>query len=761
MTVANTTIQIKKSLVSGVTPSSLANGEIAINQADGKLFYSNPTGGISYIKNSQSFSTINADGSLILAGSPSDILSFANGQGIVVSGNTSSKVISYAIDSSVVTLSGSQTLTDKTFASSSYGTYPIRVKDIIENDVFKIYDSGGGVVSTWLTATYLYFNNLKWPNVDGTNGQVLTTNGSGTLSWSTIGSGSGFVTTSGTETLTNKTLTDSSTYFQDESDNSKKLQFQLSGISTATTRTLTIPNVNGTIITTGDSGTVTNTMLSGSIANAKLANSTISGVSLGSNLNTLTIGTGLSGTSYNGSSAVTIAIDSSVATLTGSQTLSNKTLSSPIVTGNINGDVSSTGLLKSLNSVGDEGGEIVLAIPQTNTTIANNVVIDIYQNKLRFFEQGGSARGFYVDITSGSGGASTNLAGSSGDVTLSGTQTLTNKTLTDSSTYFQDETDNTKKLQFQLSGISTSTTRTLTIPNVNGTIITTGDSGTVTSTMINRTNLDADLLDGQHGSYYSPLSYTQSAFDKSNTVTNIAQGAYDTANGIISLQSGINSTQNTNITTATNLAQGAYNQANTDYTTISLTSGTYGNTAYIPSITVASNGRISSVSSQQINLSTLTIGTGLSGTSYNGSGDVTIAIDSTVATLTGTQTLSNKTLKPYNVISSAGSSISYEGGEQYTYGSTSPTSVFSYSASTYRSSKLIVQITQGTNYQVSEIMIIHNGTTTTMTEYGVMSTNGSLGTFTSDISGGNVRLLLTLGSATSSTVKTSYTLIVS
>jgi hypothetical protein len=54
------------------------------------------------------------------------------------------------------------------------------------------------------------------------------------------------------------------------------------------------------------------TLVSGSsqitnIQNSQLANSSISGVSLGGNLATLTIGTGLSGTSYNGSSLVTIA----------------------------------------------------------------------------------------------------------------------------------------------------------------------------------------------------------------------------------------------------------------------------------------------------------------------------------------------------------------------------------------------------------------------------------------------------------------------
>lgn len=63
----------------------------------------------------------------------------------------------------------------------------------------------------------------------------------------------------------------------------------------------------------------------------------------------------------------------------------------------------------------------------------------------------------------------------SATVTLNGAETLTNKTLTDSTTFFQDQTDNTKKLQFELSGITTSTTRTLTVPNSSGTLALTSD----------------------------------------------------------------------------------------------------------------------------------------------------------------------------------------------------------------------------------------------------------------------------------------------
>lgn len=68
--------------------------------------------------------------------------------------------------------------------------------------------------------------------------------------------------------------------------------------------------------------------------------------------------------------------------------------------------------LNSTNSIGDEGGEILLAKPATNSTIAGTgVTVDVYQNKIRFFEQGGSARGAFIDITKTGNGVATDLLG--------------------------------------------------------------------------------------------------------------------------------------------------------------------------------------------------------------------------------------------------------------------------------------------------------------------------------------------------------------
>jgi hypothetical protein len=60
-------------------------------------------------------------------------------------------------------------------------------------------------------------------------------------------------------------------------------------------------------------------------------------------------------------------------------------------------------------SNGDEGGEMRLALAENTNLTGTGITIDVYQDRLRIFEQGGDARGFYIDLTDGAANAGTNL----------------------------------------------------------------------------------------------------------------------------------------------------------------------------------------------------------------------------------------------------------------------------------------------------------------------------------------------------------------
>jgi len=77
----------------------------------------------------------------------------------------------------------------------------------------------------------------------------------------------------------------------------------------------------------------------------------------------------------------------------------------------------------------------------------------------------------------------------------------------------------------------------------------------------------------------------------------------------------------------------------------------------------------------------------------------------------------------------------------------SATTILTVSNSVYRSGKLVIQATSGTNYQVQETLVIQNGTTATVTNYGIVQTAGNLGIVTATVSGSNTLIQFTAANA--------------
>jgi hypothetical protein len=96
-----------------------------------------------------------------------------------------------------------------------------------------------------------------------------------------------------------------------------------------------------------------------------------------------------------------------------------------------------------------------------------------------------------------------------------------------------------------------------------------------------------------------------------------------------------------------------------------------------------------------------------------------------------------------------------------TTSSTSATSILAVSATTYRSGVIEMQVVNSTSYRICRLMFVHDGTTVTISENYLVGldiqTATTNTTFTADISGGNVRILATAASGTS-TIKGECTL---
>ena len=76
----------------------------------------------------------------------------------------------------------------------------------------------------------------------------------------------------------------------------------------------------------------------------------------------------------------------------------------------------------------------------------------------------------------------------------------------------------------------------------------------------------------------------------------------------------------------------------------------------------------------------------------------------------------------------------------------------------FRAARYILAMSRGTDFHSTEIMLVHDGSVVTMTQYGTLK-DANLATIDADISGANVRLLVPPASATSTVIKFDRTLV--
>jgi hypothetical protein len=346
--------------------------------------------------------------------------------------------------------------TDCVLGINYAGAATVNLPAGVANQIFFIGDESGNAATNNITLTPNGTN-----TINGTSSFVISNNkqkiiivfyqGDWKLISNTIASGDVPITPSSVDTLTNKSLVDSSNYFINNADNTKKIQFQLNGLTTATTRVVSFPDADLTIVGTATTQTLSNKSL--------VDNSTFV-ISNADNSKKITFDV----------SAITTATTRSIAfpdsntTILGTnstQTVSNKSLI------------------------------------DSSTTIINQVDL----TKAAKFDTSqittSTTRTFTLPD------ATITLAG------RSNTETFQNKSLEASTTFITDNSDATKKLTFNVAGITTGTTRTVTLPDANFTAVGTTLSQTIT---------DKDI-DGGTASDTSRITTPKASLSTLNSLT--------------------------------------------------------------------------------------------------------------------------------------------------------------------------------------------------------------------------------------------------
>ena len=217
----------------------------------------------------------------------------------------------------------------------------------------------------------------------------------------------------------------------------------ISGSITGNAATVTTnANLTGDVTSTGNNtsiatGVIVNADINASaaIAVSKLAASTISGITLGNNLNTLTISTPLTGTSYNGSSVVSIGLQAATTSVAGSMSAADKSKLDGIAAGaQVNVPTNLAQGTRTTTTVPITSSTGTTATLDIATTSLAGVMSSADKTKLDGIASGATANTGTVTSVSGTGTVSgltlTGTVSSTGNLTLGGTLSLTSGNVT-------------------------------------------------------------------------------------------------------------------------------------------------------------------------------------------------------------------------------------------------------------------------------------------------------------------------------------------